>query len=89
MLRATTCKSAESSKKVGDGKLVFDLNLTSADYDAIELGSSVKYDLLSAESISNFGESLNDDFEILGMDYSQFAADFFLRRNFQYLYRQS
>lgn len=64
-------------EKVGDGKLVFDLNLTSADYDAIELGSSVKYDLLSAESISNFGESLNDDFEILGMDNSQFAADFF------------
>lgn len=64
-------------EKVGDGKLVFDLNLTSADYDAIELGSSVKYDLLSAESISNFGDSLNDDFEILGMDYSQFAADFF------------
>ena len=63
-------------EKVGDGKLVFDLNLTSADYDAIELGSSVKYDLLSAESISNFGDSLNDDFEILGMDYSKFAADF-------------
>ncbi|MBP3526101.1 MAG: hypothetical protein J6J65_06135 [Opitutales bacterium] len=68
-------------EKVGDGKLVFALNLTEGDYDAIALGSSAKYDLLTAESLSNFGDSLDDDFEIFGMDKSKFDANFLFADN--------
>ena len=68
-------------EKVGDGKLVFALNLTEGDYDAIALGSSAKYDLLTAESLSNFGDSLDDDFEIFGMDKNKFDANFLFADN--------
>ena len=68
-------------EKAGDGKLVFALDLTAGDYDAIGLGSSVKYDLLTAESLSNFGDSLDDDFEIFGMDENKFDANFLFADN--------
>lgn len=68
-------------EKVGDGKLVFALNLTEGDYDAIALSSSAKYDLLTAESLSNFGDSLDDDFEIFGMDKNKFDANFLFADN--------
>lgn len=68
-------------EKVGDGKLTFALDLTEGDYAAIALGSSAKYDLLTAESLSNFGDSLDDDFEILGMDKNKFDANFLFADN--------
>ena len=68
-------------EKVGDGRLVFALDLTAGDYEAIGIGSSAKYDLLTAESLSNFGDSLDDDFEILGMDESKFDANFLFADN--------